>query len=137
MMNEELALVIEDDSDAAHIFSKALEVIGFKTEIIRTGDRAISRLNATTPDIVLLDLHLPHIAGSDILNYIRSDVRFEKTRVIVATADPRMAESLREKPDLVLIKPTTFSQVRDLAARLTRSHSAKTRPINIEAADIG
>jgi CheY-like chemotaxis protein len=124
-----LAFVIEDDYDAALIFSKALEVIGFKTEIIRSGDKAVSRLNAAVPDIVLLDLHLPHIAGSDILRHIRNDPRLSRTRVIVATADPRMAESLRDKPDLVLIKPTTFSQVRDLAARLTSNHSAKTKPI--------
>ena len=37
---------------------------------------------------------------------------------IIATADPRLAETLQDRADLVLLKPIGFSQMRDLAARL-------------------
>jgi hypothetical protein len=43
-------------------------------------------------------------------------MRFSDTIVIVATADPRMADLIRGQADLVLMKPTTFSQVRDYHA---------------------
>jgi hypothetical protein len=38
----------------------------------------------------------------------------------MATADARMGEALTDHADFVLIKPITFSQLRDLTARLHR-----------------
>jgi len=117
-MGNRFALIVEDDMDLAIIFAEALQAAGFDTGIIRAGDTALARLAVTTPDVVVLDLHLPHIAGTEILRRIRGDERLAGTRVIVATADPRMAEILQEEADLVLIKPISFSQLRDLASRL-------------------
>jgi DNA-binding response OmpR family regulator len=112
------ALIIEDDADLATIFSEALKAAGFRTEIIRDGQTAVQRLAAATPDVVVLDLHLPQVAGEDLLNQIHADARLSKTRVVVATADARSAEMLHEEADLVLVKPISFTQLRDLAARL-------------------
>jgi DNA-binding response OmpR family regulator len=67
---------------------------------------------------VVLDLHLPGTAGTDILKRIRSDERLNQTRVIITTADARLAESLEEQADLILVKPVSFSQLRDMALRL-------------------
>lgn len=117
-MSSQFALIIEDDYDASFIFAEALQAAGFETEIIRSGDTALARLTVATPDVVVLDLHLPRAAGTDILRQIRADVRLAGTRVIVATADPRMAEILEDEADLILIKPISFSQLRDLSARL-------------------
>lgn len=123
-MSKDLALVIEDDFDAAIIFSQALKANEFKTEIIRSGDAALERLQSIVPSIILLDLHLPQVAGTDILSRIRADERLTKTPVIIITADPRMAEDCQETADLVLLKPVSFSQVRDLVSRF---HNATAR----------
>ncbi|MFB0535650.1 MAG: response regulator [Anaerolineae bacterium] len=117
-MSIPFALIIEDDYDASLIFAEALQAAGFETEIIRSGDTALARLAATTPDAVVLDLHMPHVSGVDIMEQIRADERLAETQVIVATADPRLADTLQDDADLVLIKPISFSQLRDLAARL-------------------
>jgi len=79
---------------------------------------ALACLAEDQPIIVVLDLHLPHASGGDILHLIRSEARLAKTRVIVTTADPLMAVSFQAEADLVLIKPISFSQLRDLAVRL-------------------
>ncbi len=112
------AMVIEDDFDASVIFAKALEVLGFETEIVRDGAVALEKLATVVPEIIVLDLHLPNVVGTQILRQIRADERLSELRVIVATADPRSAELIQPLADLVLLKPTTFSQVRDLASRL-------------------
>ena len=117
-MSTPLALIVEDDLDLATIFDEALKAAGYKTEVIRTGDKAQNRLKAVAPELVVLDLHLPHVAGTDILKDIRADARLAQTRVIITTADVRLAETLREEADLVLVKPISFSQLRDLAKRL-------------------
>jgi DNA-binding response OmpR family regulator len=124
-MGDRSALIIEDDSDLALIFAQALQAAGFDTGIVQHGDHALARLAVATPDIVVLDLHLPHVSGADILRQIRADERLARTRVIVATADPRLADMLLDQPDLVLLKPISFSQLRDLAARLASTPSAR------------
>jgi len=118
------ALIIEDDFDLSTIFAEALRAAGFETEIIRAGDVALERLAVTTPRIVILDLQLPGVAGTEILQYIRADPRLAKTPVIIATAFPHIAESLRGEANLVLIKPVSFSQLRDLSACFLRTASS-------------
>ncbi|MEM7346507.1 MAG: response regulator [Chloroflexota bacterium] len=117
-MKQPFALIIEDDPKLATIFATALESAEFKTEIAADGQTALERLGATTPSVVVLDLHLPHISGRNLLYKIRADERLTDTQVMIATADPSMAEGLRDEADLVLIKPISFGQLRDLAARL-------------------
>ncbi len=120
-MSKRLGLVVEDDEDLAVIFSEALRAAGFETEIIRDGAQAAQRLkdeDAPIPDIVVLDLHLPHVSGMDLLEQIRAGERTANIRVLIATADASLVEMLEEQADLVLLKPISFIQLRMLASRL-------------------
>ena len=117
-MSTPLALIIEDDEDLSMIFAAALAAAQFKTEVIQDGNAAAVRLAATRPDVVVLDLHLPNISGRELLEQIRGDARLTHTRVMLASADALMAQSMRRDADLVLLKPVSFSQLRDLAKRL-------------------
>lgn len=110
-------LVVEDDPDLSNIFSEAVHAAGFETEFVLNGRVAMERLHVVTPSLVILDLHLPEVSGKEILEYIRSEPRLEKTIVVVATADAIMGEQLREQADFVLIKPISFAQLRDITAR--------------------
>jgi two-component system phosphate regulon response regulator PhoB len=110
-----LALVIEDHADSAIIFTEAVKRAGFEVETIREGNTALHRLADVEPDIVILDLNLPHVSGMEILQQIRSDPRLAKTRVVVVTAHAEKADSVRGQADMVLLKPVAFSQVRKLA----------------------
>ena len=116
----ELALIIEDDEDLASIFAEALRGVGFEVEIIGDGRAAQEKLkNGMAPFLILLDMHLPHISGADLLsNIIKKDARFNKTIVIITTADARMGEAYNEEVDFVMIKPISFVQLRDLTRRL-------------------
>ena len=113
-----LAFIIEDDEDLSIIFSEALNAAGFQTQMIRDGRLALEQLMESKPKVVILDMHLPGLSGLEILKYIRTDERLALTNVVVTTADALMAEHVRDSADLVLIKPITFSQLRDLTARL-------------------
>jgi len=115
-------LVIEDDKDVAEFYSRALEASGFESEVARTGEAALERLAAIVPDVVLLDLKLSlHLTGADILHHIRSDQRLAKTRVIVVTGHPDLAETVKAEADGILIKPIDVSQLSDLLTRFLQS----------------
>jgi len=116
----ELALIIEDDEDLANIFVEALRGVGFEVEHVADGQTAQERLkNGKAPYIILLDMHIPHISGAELLtNIIRKDAHLAKTIVIITTADARMGEAYTEQADFVMIKPISFVQLRDLTSRL-------------------
>jgi len=114
------ALVIEDEKDLAAIFSKALEYAGYHTGVIHCGKEAYEQLNdiVEAPALVLLDYHLPLVSGKEILQFIRTNGRFAKTRVILATCDSAaVVGEMERNADLVLLKPISYTQLRELASR--------------------
>lgn len=114
------ALIIEDDEDLSTIFAEALRAAGYKPEIVRDGGLALKRLEELVPKVVVLDMHLPHVSGDVILKEIRASDRLRDIRVVVTTADARIAEHTGHLADMVLIKPISFGLLRDLTSRLTR-----------------
>ncbi len=121
-MSKPLALIIEDEADLSEIYSRALEGAGFETEIIRDGSTALNRLDGTSPMIVILDLHLPHVGGATILEKMRAHPGFAKASVIITTADERLADKIHNMADLVLLKPVSIGQLRELAQRFILQH---------------
>ena len=57
---------------------------------------------------------------------IRSDVRLAETKVIVASADQEIVQSLCTEADVSLLKPITFTQLRDLGRQLLPGECACT-----------
>jgi len=112
------AFIIEDDEDLSTIFADALETVGYQVEQIKDGLVAQQRLKEEVPFMILLDLHLPHISGADLLKEIKADERFKDTYVMLTTADARQAEAYEPIADFVMVKPISFVQLRDLTARL-------------------
>jgi CheY-like chemotaxis protein len=116
-MSKPLALVVEDDPLQSQIFALALSS-SFEVESITDGSHAIAYLADATPKLVLLDINLPGASGAQVLEVIRRDKRFNATRVILATANSQEAEILREKSDIVLLKPISPIQLREFAERM-------------------
>ncbi len=113
-----VALIIEDDDKLALIYAEALRRAQFEAVVVSDGAIALAQAAALSPALIILDLHLPHISGIQILHDLRQDERLAKTHVIVTTADALQAANVRDKADLTLIKPVSFLQLRDEALRI-------------------
>ena len=116
-MTKPLALIIEDDPQLNTIMSITLQA-DFEIETCADGNHGLDRLKQIVPNVVILDLNLPGASGKEILTSIRADHRLSKTRIILTTADERQAETLRDEADIVLLKPVSPSQLKELALRL-------------------
>jgi CheY-like chemotaxis protein len=116
-MSRPLVLVVEDDPQLSQIFTITLSA-SFEVEAITDGAQAMLRLSEVVPHLIILDLNLPGMSGAQILHAVRADSRFDATRVILATANARHADELQDKADIVLLKPVSPAQLRDLAERL-------------------
>lgn len=115
---KELAFIIEDDEDLSEIFAQALGDEDFEIERIRDGKIAQQRLEEAVPYLILLDMHLPHVSGADLLAKIKADERLAKTLILITTADALMGDAYADQADFVFLKPISFVQLRDLTKRL-------------------
>lgn len=105
-------LIVEDNEELADIFKEIIEdEMGWAARFITDGQAALDYLQHAIPDLVLLDLHLPRVAGMEILATIRRDARLTGTRVLVVTADAVRVQSIEPLADSILIKPVSVEQV--------------------------
>jgi diguanylate cyclase (GGDEF)-like protein len=118
------ALIIEDDRDIVALFRHVLDLAGYRTEIVLHGKVAVEHLAQSTPDIVLLDLGLPGISGSEILAIMDADERLKNIPVVVITANPHLVQTLPVTPQLVLIKPVSIEQLSNLIQRICPTEKA-------------
>jgi DNA-binding response OmpR family regulator len=112
-------LVVEDEQDIANLIKHALERSGDgQVEIVNSGDAALRSVNEQTPDLVILDLNLPVLSGTEVCRILRGRPATANVPIIMLTA--RTGESDRVTgldlgADDYVTKP--FS-LRELAARV-------------------
>jgi DNA-binding response OmpR family regulator len=110
-----LAYVVEDDVDLAKIYSEAIKMAGFEVETMIDGQVAYNRMKERKPDFVLLDMHLPHVSGNEILWLTWFDDLLESVRFTIITADVEMGKIYEPKGYLVLIKPVSLESLVEMA----------------------
>lgn len=112
------ALIVEDDDKLSLLYAEALRQAQFEAVVVMDGAAALAQVMALAPALIILDLHLPHVSGDKILRQIRQAKDLTGTRVIVITAAAEHAAAVQDEADLVLIKPVSVVQLRDLARRI-------------------
>ncbi len=117
-MAKPFALIVEDDPKLNEIICLTLEA-DFELEACADGDTAMELLGNVVPQVVILDLHIPGTSGREVLAHIRSNKRFARTHVILTTADNRLADTLHNDVDMILLKPVSPMQLRELALRIS------------------
>jgi len=80
-------LICDDDQTLAQILSDELKAEGFKTTIVYNGNDAIEELKVNFFDVLLLDLNLPDIKGSEILRYSTANLPFTQAIMLTGTSD--------------------------------------------------
>jgi CheY-like chemotaxis protein len=105
-------LVVDDDADSRVILGTMLQSDGYETLIAANGADALVIASRTKPGIVLLDLMMPRMGGTEVLVEMRRIPHMREIPVIAVTAYPDVVES----PELlasgfadVLIKPVRRS----------------------------
>ncbi|MEG0962064.1 MAG: response regulator transcription factor [Lachnospiraceae bacterium] len=114
-MNKSFVLVVEDDAAVRNLITTTLETHDYKYHIASTGETAILEAVSHNPEVVLLDLGLPDMDGTQVIRKIRS---WSKMPIIVISArseDTDKIGALDAGADDYLTKP--FS-VEELLARL-------------------
>lgn len=77
--------IIEDDPVINQMYRMKFEADGFDVQIADNGKRGVSLVEAFSPDIILLDLQMPHMNGEEALTDIRKHEWGKTVPVIVLT----------------------------------------------------
>ncbi|MGA8890889.1 MAG: response regulator [Anaeromyxobacteraceae bacterium] len=79
-------LVVDDERDLVSLLDFNLRQAGFETALAYTGEEALTAARRRPPDIVLLDLMLPDMSGTEVCRQLKGDARTRAVPVIVLTA---------------------------------------------------
>lgn len=112
-MNAEspLVLVAEDEAKLAAVLTDYLHQAGFRTQVVGDGRRVIGTVKASNPDVLLLDLNLPHRNGFDLCREIRT---FSQVSILIVTARTEEVDRLQGfnlGADDYICKPFSPSEV--------------------------
>jgi DNA-binding response OmpR family regulator len=121
-------LVAEDEQRIASFLDKGLRAAGFETMLAPDGRTALQRARVDRPDLVLLDVGLPHMDGFAVLRALRESDTV--TPVIMLTARTSGADTvagLTGGADDYVPKPFKFDEL------LARIHLRLRRPENAES----
>jgi DNA-binding response OmpR family regulator len=138
-------LVVEDDPDIADLIRRYLQKGGFDVDVRMSGQEALQAIAATTPDLIVLDLMLPHVNGLEICRSVRADAKTAATPIIMVTARADTSEriaGLDLGADDYLAKPFSpgelVARVRALLRRTARPPATESTiaygPIVVDAA---
>jgi putative two-component system response regulator len=111
-------LVVDDDEQIRKLLVRLLTVTGHVVEEAASAEEALVKLDASPPDLILLDMELPGRSGLSLVPIIRSDPRHRLTPIVMMTGAATPARKIRAIEAGVtefLSKP--FSHV-ELAARV-------------------
>ncbi len=105
-------VVVEDDIDIARLYQRLL--FNYETHVSESAEDAISHLalGENTPDLVILDFHLPGEPGFKVLDYIRAHPAMANTTVWGISADDLLKGQAEQKGlDRFFPKPLELPQL--------------------------
>jgi two-component system phosphate regulon response regulator PhoB len=79
-------LVVEDEPDLLALVRINLEQAGFEVETAENGNDALAALRRAPPDLMILDLMLPDVPGTEICRRVRGSAELSELPVIMLTA---------------------------------------------------
>lgn len=85
-MSQKTVLIVEDNELNLKLFRDLLEAHDIKTLEVRDGTKAVQIIEENLPDLVLLDIQLPHISGFDISRELKKRDRTKHIPIIAVTA---------------------------------------------------
>ena len=81
-----LILAVDDDEDNLLLLAYALEPLGCSLITAVDGLTALQRAQAYQPDLILLDILLPFMDGTEVISHLRKDPKTKTIPVIAVTA---------------------------------------------------
>lgn len=116
-------LLIEDSPADARYLREVFKEAKIRNHlhIVNDAEAALVHLASDTPDLILLDMHLPGMQGSELIRTLRADARFASVPIVVLAPSELHAERLRDEgmdAHCCLLKPISAQGLLELVNRI-------------------
>jgi two-component system, OmpR family, phosphate regulon response regulator PhoB len=82
----QLVLVVDDERDLVRLLEHNLRESGFETAVAYSGEQALQQVQERVPDLVVLDVMLPDISGTEVCRQLKASPKTRSVPVVMLTA---------------------------------------------------
>jgi two-component system cell cycle response regulator DivK len=108
-----IVLVVEDNELNLKLFCDLLRAHGYIAEPVRDGREALDRARAIRPDLIVMDIQMPHVSGLDLIEQAKADPALADIPVMAVTAYAAKGDEQRIREagaEAYVSKPVTVSR---------------------------
>jgi len=87
-MSKPRILVVDDDVPILTLMRNLLREFGFEAVVAGTGAQALASAREQAPDLVLLDINMPEMSGSEVIRALRQDHGAEQMPILILSGEP-------------------------------------------------
>jgi diguanylate cyclase (GGDEF)-like protein len=84
--NSPLVLIVDDHPDNVEVLQARLNALGYRTACAADGETALAMVAKSPPDLILLDVMMPHMDGNEVARRIKGDKSLPFIPIIMQTA---------------------------------------------------
>ena len=114
-------LVVEDNELNLKLFCDLLRAHQFAGEPVRDGREAVERARDFTPDLIIMDIQMPHVTGYEIILELKADEALKAIPVMAVTAYAGREDEERIRAagaDSYVSKPISLARFMDAVGAL-------------------
>src|SRR5690349_24661386 len=108
-------LIVDDHEDNVELLRARLESWGYATESAMDGEQALEKVEQSPPDLILLDVMMPHIDEMEVARRVKSNTKLPFIPIIMQTAldaTEDKVEGLEAGADDYITKPIEFPELK-------------------------
>ena len=108
-------LLVDDVAMNLKVLAAMLKKLGVSTECASSGAEALEQLKSFTPDMILTDMWMPGMNGTELAEKVRRLPDGKRIRIVAVTADTEAKTNFGiEYFDDIMLKPLTLEKLRKL-----------------------
>ena len=114
-------LVVEDNELNSKLFCDLLRAHEFTAEPVRDGRDAVERARAFQPDLIIMDIQMPHVTGYELILELKADATLKSIPVMAVTAYAGREDEERIRAagaDTYVSKPISLARFMDAVGSL-------------------
>lgn len=106
-------LVVDDLFDNLVLLQTVLEAEGYQVELAENGQSALAKVEASPPDLILLDVMMPGMNGYEVTQQIRQNSELPYIPILLVTAhsEPKAVQGLTAGANDFIRKPIDFDEL--------------------------
>jgi DNA-binding NtrC family response regulator len=112
------ALIVDDDEHTRLIYERILRMAGFEVMLAADGAQAMDLLQNRTTDVLFLDILLPKVNGTVVLDYVQNATHLANMYVVIVSAHNRFERSTDiQRANEFFVKPVRPIEIEEVAQR--------------------